>query len=91
MQGPGRWELWTDQLKAAPPIAKDLLFSEIIVPTENTVCSTALMELLITHQKPTIFIGPTGTGKSVYIIVRAAVSNLTRHCRMWTPRTLHPC
>ncbi|XP_067117728.1 dynein axonemal heavy chain 7 [Osmerus mordax] len=67
-EGPGRWELWTDQLKAAPPIAKDLQFSEIIVPTENTVCSTALMELLITHQKPTIFIGPTGTGKSVYII-----------------------
>ncbi|XP_041805973.1 dynein heavy chain 7, axonemal [Chelmon rostratus] len=66
-EGPGRWELWTDELKTAPAICKDMQFNEIIVPTENTVRYMALMELLITHQRPAIFIGPTGTGKSVYI------------------------
>ena len=70
-KGPGRWELWTDELKATPAICKDIQFNEIIVPTENTVRYTALMEMLVTHQKPTIFVGPTGTGKSVYIIVSA--------------------
>ncbi|XP_071052662.1 dynein axonemal heavy chain 7-like isoform X1 [Onthophagus taurus] len=67
-EGKGKWKLWADELALAPPIPKDLPVNQIIVPTIETIRNIAVMQLLVQHQKAVMIVGPTGTGKSVYVI-----------------------
>ncbi|XP_021921863.1 dynein heavy chain 7, axonemal isoform X5 [Zootermopsis nevadensis] len=66
-EGKGKWKLWSDELSSVPPIPRDIPVNQIIVQTVETVCSIAVIMLLVTHNKPVMFVGPTGTGKSSYI------------------------
>ncbi|CAH1130366.1 unnamed protein product [Ceutorhynchus assimilis] len=66
-EGKGKWKLWSDELMSAPPIPRDIPVNQIIVTTVETIRAIALMQLLVQHQKSIMLIGPTGTGKSVYI------------------------
>nr|CAI5845240.1 unnamed protein product [Callosobruchus analis] len=52
---------------AAAPIPRDIPVNQIIVTTVETIRNAALMQLLVQHQKAMMLIGPSGTGKSVYV------------------------
>ncbi|XP_054282731.1 dynein axonemal heavy chain 7-like [Macrosteles quadrilineatus] len=65
-EGKGKWKLWSEDLTSASPIPRDIPVNQIIVPTVETVRNMALMHLLVMHQKPVMFVGSTGTGKSAY-------------------------
>lgn len=67
-EGKGKWKLWSDEIASAPALARDIPVNQIIITTVETIRICALLELLVTHGKPLMFVGPTGTGKSVYTV-----------------------
>ncbi|XP_048346084.1 dynein axonemal heavy chain 12 isoform X2 [Sphaerodactylus townsendi] len=67
LKGKGRWVHWNELIKNINYNDKNAKIQDIIVPTMDTVRYTYLMDMCITHGKPLLFVGPTGTGKSVYV------------------------
>lgn len=65
-EGKGKWRLWSDEIASAPPLPRDIPVNQIIITTIETIRITAILNLLLTHGKPLMLVGPTGTGKSVY-------------------------
>ncbi|XP_023571553.1 dynein heavy chain 12, axonemal isoform X2 [Octodon degus] len=63
----GRWLHWNELIKSTTLEDKHVNIQDIIVPTMDTIRYTFLMDLSITSEKPLLFVGPTGTGKSVYV------------------------
>ncbi|XP_049866243.1 dynein axonemal heavy chain 7-like [Pectinophora gossypiella] len=67
-EGKGKWKPWQDDVIAAPPIGRDTPPNQILVTTLDSVRFLALFQLFVTHQKLVMMVGPTGTGKSSYIV-----------------------
>ncbi|XP_047987651.1 dynein axonemal heavy chain 7-like [Leguminivora glycinivorella] len=67
-EGKGKWKPWQDDVVSAPPISRDTPPNQILVTTLDSVTYLALFRLLVQHQKAVMMVGPTGTGKSSYII-----------------------
>jgi len=66
------WVKWIDLIENIEIPAKTKP-QTIIVPTQDTVRYSFLLEHNIKNSYPTLLCGPTGTGKSVYI------KNLLQH------------
>lgn len=61
-----KWVKWMDIIEKYE-IDPKLSFSEIIVPTIDSIRNTYLMDLLLSHNKHVLMVGETGTGKTVNI------------------------
>eukprot|EP01047_Picozoa_sp_COSAG01_P001177 COSAG01_NODE_25_length_37050_cov_211.559119_13_plen_3716_part_00 len=62
-----KWQPWKDRI-ANTAIESNASFTEIIVPTLDTVRYAFLLEVLQLHNFPVLFVGPTGTGKTAYTV-----------------------
>ncbi|XP_030655837.1 dynein heavy chain 3, axonemal [Nomascus leucogenys] len=64
-QASGRWETWTQYItKEEEKIPAGAKVSELIIPTMETARQSFFLKTYLDHEIPTLFVGPTGTGKS---------------------------
>ncbi|KAJ3254160.1 Dynein heavy chain 7, axonemal [Boothiomyces macroporosus] len=61
------WKHWLTILPENYTIPAKIKYDQIMVPTLDTARYSYLLQLLIRYSKQVLFVGPTGTGKSMYI------------------------
>ncbi|KAJ1503211.1 Dynein heavy chain 7, axonemal, partial [Coelomomyces lativittatus] len=73
-----QWKPWAE-LIVDHPIPSTSKFSEILVPTIDTIRFSTILKLLLKINKQVLFVGPTGTGKSMYVTDTLAKSPLDQN------------
>ncbi|TPX70976.1 hypothetical protein CcCBS67573_g06369 [Chytriomyces confervae] len=63
----GKWKAWVDTIDSSFTIPAKAKYDDIMVPTLDTARYSFLLKTLATHSKSVLFVGPTGTGKSMYV------------------------
>uniref|UniRef100_A0A3Q0KRH4 Dynein axonemal heavy chain 7 n=2 Tax=Schistosoma mansoni TaxID=6183 RepID=A0A3Q0KRH4_SCHMA len=62
----GSWRHWNEKNKTDDQVS-DRKIREIIVPTMDTARYKFIVDLCMKKHRPLLYVGPTGTGKSVYV------------------------
>eukprot|EP00842_Homolaphlyctis_polyrhiza_P003265 jgi/Hompol1/393/HPOL_001324-RA len=61
------WRNWLETLVSNYTIPPKTKYDNIMVPTVDTARYSYLLKLLARNNKQVLFVGPTGTGKSMYV------------------------
>ncbi|XP_068431186.1 dynein axonemal heavy chain 3 isoform X2 [Clinocottus analis] len=89
--GQGQWTMWTDSIikeDNAIPAAANV--SDLIIPTMETARQLFFLHTYLAHEIPMLFVGPTGTGKSVInksFLVKLPKERYTPNCINFSART----
>ncbi|RXN34314.1 dynein heavy chain axonemal [Labeo rohita] len=91
-EGKERKVQWVNWMKYAQEvvITPETSYSDIIVPTVDTVRMSFLIDMLLSNKKPVLCIGPTGTGKTLTIsdkLLKNMPSEYITHFLMFSART----
>ena len=62
-----KWVKWMETNDPFDMGTGKLAFSEIVVPTTDSVCNTYLLDLLVSNNQHLLMVGETGTGKTINI------------------------
>ncbi|CAJ1083860.1 dynein axonemal heavy chain 3 [Xyrichtys novacula] len=89
--GQGQWNMWTDSItKDENIIPAGANVSDLIIPTMETARQLFFLRTYLAHEIPTLFVGPTGTGKSVInksFLVKLPKEQYTPNCINFSART----
>ncbi|MEQ2228566.1 Dynein heavy chain 3, axonemal, partial [Ilyodon furcidens] len=89
--GHGQWNSWTDSItKEENIIPAGTKVSDLIIPTIETARQLFFLRTYLAHEVPMLFVGPTGTGKSVInksFLVKLPNEQYTPNCINFSART----
>uniref|UniRef100_A0A8C9Z160 Dynein axonemal heavy chain 3 n=1 Tax=Sander lucioperca TaxID=283035 RepID=A0A8C9Z160_SANLU len=87
--GQGQWNIWTDSITNEENVIP-VAVSDLIIPTMETARQLFFLRTYLAHEIPMLFVGPTGTGKSVInksFLVKLPKEQYTPNCINFSART----